>query len=140
MTKLTTRCQAEYHAHIDGECLGKLTQCGKLDGHDMRGWHRNPDESVSWDFDHRDSCPNSPTPEQVARYEALLMGLAQGIIKRRWECYDEKSDCTEESVAMFRERTTGHQTCRWYWHLWSVDADEIEAEYQEALRWAEDVG
>lgn len=53
-----SRCPAEIHAHIDGECLGVINRCIKEMGHHMRGWHKTPDGSVRWDYDHRLSPPH----------------------------------------------------------------------------------
>ena len=56
MTQMT-QCPAEYHAHLEDQCFSVLFQCVKEEGHDMRGWHRNADNTLQWDSDYRLTCP-----------------------------------------------------------------------------------
>lgn len=65
-------------------------------------------------------------PHPPSMRQELIAALEAGIIHRRWECTSDKSDCKPED----EDRGYLHDGCHWYWDLWTVEQDKIEALYQ----------
>lgn len=62
--------------------------------------------------------------------DILLLALEAGIVRRRWSCGSDKVDCTPENTDQMGYL---HYWCHWYWDIWTVEQDKIEALYQKAI-------
>lgn len=61
--------------------------------------------------------------------DTLLLAFEVGLVRRSWSCGSDKVECSPEDT----NRGYLHENCHWYWHLWTVEQDKIEAAFQTAM-------